>query len=240
MISFIIPTLNEEKVLEKTLLNLQEFNSPYEIIISDGGSTDNTIQIAKKYTNKIVKNTNSHKQTIAEGRNNGAFISNGDYIVEMDADTRFPDINHFFKILIEVFDNNQKIVGVTTYFKVYINDATFFDRIIFKTAGLFCLFLNNYLGFSFTIGGEFQMVRADAFRKIGGYDNKIVAMEDNEMFARLGKLGKIYFEKKLFIYHSGRRAHKLGWPRMFFILIINSFFILFFKKVFSKAWKEIR
>ena len=46
-ISIIIPTLNEEKILEETLVALRKFNGNYEIIVSDGRSTDKTVQIAK-------------------------------------------------------------------------------------------------------------------------------------------------------------------------------------------------
>jgi len=55
-VSVIVPTLNEEKYLEKTLLSIkaQTIKTPYEIIVSDGNSKDNTIKIAKKYVNKMV------------------------------------------------------------------------------------------------------------------------------------------------------------------------------------------
>ena len=54
MISFIIPTLNEEKTIEKTLKNLSEYFGEKEIIVSDGRSSDKTIEIAKKYTDKVI------------------------------------------------------------------------------------------------------------------------------------------------------------------------------------------
>ncbi|MEM5873123.1 MAG: glycosyltransferase, partial [Candidatus Aenigmatarchaeota archaeon] len=55
-ISVIIPTYNEEKYIEDTLLSIkyQRFNYPYEIIVSDSNSKDKTIEIAKKYANKII------------------------------------------------------------------------------------------------------------------------------------------------------------------------------------------
>jgi len=53
--SIIIPTLNEEYFLEKILLHLKSFDRDFEIIISDGGSSDNTLRIAKQHNTKIVK-----------------------------------------------------------------------------------------------------------------------------------------------------------------------------------------
>ena len=84
------------------------------------------------------------------------------------------------------------------------------------------------------------MMRADAFKAIGGYDKSIVVMEDNEMFARLRSEGAIYFEPNLFIYHSGRRAHKIGWTRMILEFAANCFSMLLFGKSASKVWTEIR
>ena len=55
-ISIIVPTLNEKKYLDTTLKALvnQNTNVPYEIIVSDGGSDDSTIGIAKLYTDKVI------------------------------------------------------------------------------------------------------------------------------------------------------------------------------------------
>ena len=240
MISFIIPTLNEEKTIEETLRILSSYHGYHEIIVSDGGSTDRTLEIAQKYTKNIIKHAGYYRQTIAEGRNVGAFNAKGDYIVEIDADTHIPDINNFFKILVKKFEDNPNIAGVTTWFKVYPKDETFFDRLIFSITGYISLFLNNYIGLSSTCGGEFQMMRAQVFLSIGGYDKEMVAMEDNEMFSRLRTKGRIYFANDLFIYHSGRRAHILGWPYMIGQFFVNSFYLLFFKKVMNKTWKVVR
>ena len=240
MISFIIPTLNEEKTIEETLQLLLEYRGSSEIIISDGGSTDKTLEIARKYTNNIIEYKESHRQTIAEGRNNGALNSNGKYIVELDADTHIPNINYFFETMIKKFEDNPKIVGATTWFKVYPKDETFMDILIFSLTGAISLVFNNYLKLSSTSGGEFQMMRADAFRAIGGYKKNIVSMEDNEMFSRLRTKGYIYFANDLHIYHSGRRAHILGWPYMIGQFFLNSFFLILFKKTANKVWKVVR
>ncbi len=51
MISIIIPTWNEESTIEKTIERLRDYdkqNLVKEIIISDGGSSDETQQVAKK------------------------------------------------------------------------------------------------------------------------------------------------------------------------------------------------
>lgn len=56
MISILIRNKNEAKLLEKTLLGIknQKVNVPYEVVIIDDNSTDNSIEIAEKFGCKIV------------------------------------------------------------------------------------------------------------------------------------------------------------------------------------------
>jgi len=55
MISIIIPTLNEAKIIESTLRTLAAtLTLPHEVIVSDGGSTDRTTELAARYANTVV------------------------------------------------------------------------------------------------------------------------------------------------------------------------------------------
>jgi len=69
MISFIIPTLCEESVIENTLQCINKYSGEKEIIISDGNSQDKTIEIAKRYTDKIIVYKGEKRQTIGMARN---------------------------------------------------------------------------------------------------------------------------------------------------------------------------
>ena len=57
-VSVIIPTFNSSKTLSQCLESIkgQNYAGEIEIIIADGGSTDGTIQVAKRYTDKIFDN----------------------------------------------------------------------------------------------------------------------------------------------------------------------------------------
>jgi glycosyltransferase involved in cell wall biosynthesis len=55
-ISIVIPSFNQGKYIERTLLSIlkQEYQGKVEVIVSDGGSTDNTVDVLKKYDKQIT------------------------------------------------------------------------------------------------------------------------------------------------------------------------------------------
>lgn len=237
MISFVIPTLNEERVIEKTLQKLKEYSGSCEIIVSDGGSTDQTCEIARKYADKVIES--SARQTIAGGRNAGAAVATGDYLVFIDADVEIPNINNFFSVALKDFKLHPDTVALTAWFKVFPEMATVADDIVFKVVGFGFMLMNNLLRVGNT-GGEFMMVRASAFKDVGGFNEALVAGEDGNFFARLSKVGRTYFESDLSVYHTGRRAHKIGWPRLLSQWVGNGIGVALFKKSLSKEWTPIR
>src|SRR5689334_22600922 len=97
MIAIIIPTLNVGKVIGETIQKLRlGLTLPYEIIVSDGQSTDKTAEIAKRYADKVIVYRGEKRQTIAEGRNDGARAAVGDFLVFFDADCSLLNPQQFF------------------------------------------------------------------------------------------------------------------------------------------------
>lgn len=240
MISIIIPTLNEESVLERTLKNLKQGNSfPFEIIVSDGKSTDRTCEIAEQNFVRVEKYTGQKRQTIAGGKNLGARVAKYDYFLFQDADVIIPDPEQFFCRTVKFFENEPELVGITVSLRVLPEYETIFDRFMFKCINLLFIFQNNILRQG-AASGEFQMIKRDAFYKLNGYNEKLVVAEDIDMFARLAKIGKTRMVQELTVFHTGRRAHKIGWPRLLMTWWINAFSLFFFKKSASKEWRSIR
>src|ERR1051326_6962089 len=88
LVSVIIPTYNAEKFLAETISSvLNQTYSDLEVIIVDDGSTDNTFNVAERFTNdprvKILKQKN---QGVSAARNSGYAISKGEFISYLDAD----------------------------------------------------------------------------------------------------------------------------------------------------------
>jgi len=240
MISIIIPTLNEEKTIGGTLRSLKELTDcEYEIIVSDGRSRDKTIEIAKKYGAKIVVYEGAVRQTISNAKNLGASIASGDFFVFLDADVIIPDINNFFKKALDLFNNQKKLVGLSVFIKVLPELETLADKVVFGMVNYVNLFWNNFLNWG-RAGGEFHMTRSSVFKKIKGYNEKISVAEDIDMFSRLAREGTTRIEKSLTIMHTGRRAHKVGWPRLLLSWLVNWLSVLIFNRSFNEVWEEVR
>lgn len=239
MLSIIIPTLNEEKVLKQTIESLRKLNMyEYEIIVSDGKSTDSTLEIAKKYADKVMSYTGEARQNIAMGRNLGASIAKGDYLVFIDGDVIIPDINNFFIKALSLFEK-KKLVGLTVYVKVFPEMSTLSDRLIFGAINNSHYFLNNFLNVGSAIG-EFQMIKKETFKKLNGYNEKIVVGEDKDMFSRLSKTGQVYIEPSLAVLHTSRRAHNVGWASLVAFWLKNTLYLKLYKHSSVDEWKPIR
>jgi len=241
LISFVIPTLEEEKVIGKILKNLREIKSfDYEIIVSDGGSKDKTLEIAKSLADKVVENRPGHRQTIAEGRNQGAAEATGEYIVFMDADVTIFDPDVFFQRALEDFKKVPNLVALGGWIKVLPEMETLGDMFWGNIMSNWSFVLHNNILKIGGNGGEFGMVRADVFKKLGGYDQSLTASEDFEFFSRLAKAGRVLTDTKLVFYHTGRRAHKVGWPRLLFSWWKEYLYVNILHRSHTEEWKVIR
>ncbi len=88
LLSIVIPTLNESRALPATLRQLFGQSGNYEVILADGGSTDDTVAIARTWSDvKVVM----AEQGRASQMNVGAAAATGDLLVFLHADTLLPD-----------------------------------------------------------------------------------------------------------------------------------------------------
>ncbi len=239
MISFIVPTLDEQDTIARTLECLSAYSGDHELIVSDGNSTDGTVEICRRFTDRVIVHDEPRRQTIAEARNLGAAAARGDYLVFVDADVLVPDIDEFFAIARAAFAADRRLVALTGKYRVVPETATAADKYVFAMLGVQFLLQNNVLGIG-GAGGEFQMITAEAFRAVGGFDETLPAAEDMDLFRRLSRIGRTRFEGRLTVYHSGRRAHAVGWPTLLWQWFSNSVSVFAFHRSASREWTVIR
>lgn len=95
LISVIMPTYNSEKTIEASLKSIrrQEFDqSKVEILVVDGGSSDNTLGIARRYQTVILEN----KRRLPEFAKEIGFLqAKGRYAIYLDSDEMFVSRDSF-------------------------------------------------------------------------------------------------------------------------------------------------
>jgi len=234
-ISIIIPAYNEEKIIGNRLAGLQSgLTLPHEIIVSDDKSTDDTVAIAGHYADKVLVPETKHASPAAT-RNDGARAAQGDLFVFLDADSLIKEPEAFFTRAIARFVEDEKLAGVTGPVKVDPETETIPDKIVYFLINIISRIKNNVFHIG-EVQGKFMMARASAFKKIGGFRDDLITSEDVDLFARLSKVGETLFDPKLVVYHSGRRAHAIGWIRLLSIWARERFWFGFFGKSFKKDW----
>lgn len=94
LITIITVCYNAVSTLEETILNVidQDFKD-YEYILIDGGSTDGTLEIIKKYSDKITHWVSEPDQGIYDAMNKGAAISRGKWLCFMNSGDTFYNTN---------------------------------------------------------------------------------------------------------------------------------------------------
>jgi glycosyltransferase involved in cell wall biosynthesis len=239
--SIIIPTLNEDKLLPGILAQLNNKllreKYSYEIIISDGGSTDKTLEIAGRLADRIICADKKDVQTIAFGRNNGAYNSNGDVLIFLNGDVLIQDPFMFFEYIENKFLNSNYL-AMTCKVNIAPVEETLVDK-------LFHGFYNSYFSMLNSVGmgmgrGECQVIRKDIFNKVGGNRENLTAGEDFDLFKRIRRHGKILFAKELCIYESPRRYRKIGYWNVTALWFKNSVSVVLKKKSLSREWEQVR
>jgi glycosyltransferase involved in cell wall biosynthesis len=202
-VSIIIPTLNEEKYIEGCLKSVagQVFKGSYEIIIADGVSEDRTVEIARKYTDRIVLEKN---RTIAAGRQAGARIARGDILAYAGADVIIPK-NWLEKITAPFSDPNVvAVAGKAVPLDGNIFEDLFCSVVLDPAARVLALIRMVY------VYGDNLAMRRSAFDKCGGFNVSLVTGEDTDVAMRIAKFGRVVYTSDAVVYCSMRRIRKWG------------------------------
>lgn len=220
MLSIIIPTLNEEKYLPRLLdsIRQQQF-SDYEIIVSDGGSSDQTEEIAKSFGAKFVVDSTVRHPSVQ--RNNGAKNAAGEVLLFLDADSVLPA--GFLPAAYDEFVKNDLAVA-GCYIKFHPNRPHY--NIYSFISNLICR-LKQYTRYPAAIGAGLMSKRS-VHEAIKGFDLEVVLAEDYDYCARASAVGRFRMLTTVKILYSARRIEKEGffksgwkWLRMGFFTMTN-------------------
>jgi glycosyltransferase involved in cell wall biosynthesis len=126
-VSFIIPTLNAQGVLSDCLRSIRNQNyspSKIEILIIDGGSKDNTVEIAKSFGCQILANP---LKTAEAGKSVGVKNAKGKYLALVDSDNILPSQNWLIK-MVEPLEKDIDIIGSEPWKYTYRRLGGYIER----------------------------------------------------------------------------------------------------------------
>jgi len=193
-ISIIIPTLNESLLLQRLLCGLNKIiDSQVEIIVVDGGSNDNTLEIASKYAHQVFVT----EQGRATQMNYGAAFAKGEVLFFLHADSMLT--TNAFQKLKEIVKESAYVGGA---FRLQIDSNKLLLSIISQVVNLRSRF------FHLVYGDQGIFVRKKIFLEVGKFLITPL-MEDVEFYGRLRASGKtVILNEKILT--SARRWEKEG------------------------------
>lgn len=223
-VSILIPTYNAQRYLARCLQSIKELDYPknkIEVIIADGGSNDNTIEIAKNYSIKIVQNP---RRTAEYGKKIAFDRSTGSIIALIDADNVIASRNWLNEMLQPLRD--KRILGVESNYllaqdfsslNVYANSLIIVDPLArmlaskpTKTSQKESYLIKEYSRYSRPVGGAngFLWKREILTKKLGNRDE----FNESLILTEIARTKKVYIANipGIGIYHyycSGLRDY---------------------------------
>lgn len=191
LLSVVIPTLNEADQLEATLSPILH-RPNCEIIIADGGSTDGTVDLARKLGCRVI----AANQGRGRQMNAGAALARGEHLLFLHADTQLPA--NFLEEIPAILDTGA-IAGA---FRLRIDQTGWGLRLVEWGTNLRAKYLQR------PYGDQGLFLRSEDFFRLDGFKNWPL-MEDFELCRRLRRHGRIRIASTA-VRTSARRWTKLG------------------------------
>ncbi len=199
MISFIVPAYNEERYLAATLDALhaaaRALDEPYEIVVAEDASTDQTAAIAQQQGAVLVSVAN---RQIAATRNAGARAASGDWLIFVDADTLV----------------NEAVVRAAVQAmragSVGGGAGMRFDEPVPRYARLMLRVVVRLFRATGYAAGCFLFCTRSAFAAVGGFDENYYGAEELVMSRALKRQGKFVILKQT-VTTSARKLRTYSW-----------------------------
>ncbi|MDC0276878.1 glycosyltransferase [bacterium] len=204
-----MPTYNEEQYINKCIESVFKFELPdkckTEIFIIDGGSTDQTVNQAKKYKYNNLELLHNKKKVQSAAINIGIKHSNGNWILRLDAHSIYP-VN-YLKICLETALKTQaeNVGGLVIAqpagrnYQAHLVQALTTHKFGVGNSGMR---IDMPAGETDTV--PYGFYKKEIFKKIGYFDERLVRAQDYEFHRRIIKFGgRIWRNPKINVhYHN--------------------------------------
>jgi glycosyltransferase involved in cell wall biosynthesis len=203
LVSIITPSYNQAPYLEKTIQSVLEQDYPdIEYIVVDGGSTDNSTEIIKKYADQLAYWISEQDSGQAEAINKGFARANGDILAWLNSDDYY--MRNTVSVAVRCFEQNPDVVMVYGDMLAVDGDGQTMNALKYKQ-----LSLEDLLCFQI-IGQPSVFFRRSALEKTGWLDPTFHFMLDHHLWIRMAQQGRILHIPQIW---SAARYHSLAKNR---------------------------
>lgn len=225
-VSCVVTTKNEEKFVGACLRSVKDQCD--EIVVVDSCSEDRTVDVCSQFTDKIFR----VECNIPEGRNIGAAHASGDVLLFVCADTV---LSRDWVALTLPHLRKRNVVAV--YGKSLPLEQGFKQTLTYCGLDLLDTLIFRRVGIAGIGGGGMAfIVKANVFHKVGEFDERLAHVEDSDLSMRLGKVGKVFFERNAVSWSSVRSLEKFGYMQRIWYWSKESFNWLFRHKLPRKEY----
>ncbi len=186
-ITIITPSLNQGQFIDATIRSVLSQEYPnLEYIIMDGGSTDNTLDILRSYSDRLQ--WLSDKDTgQTNAINKGLRMSNGEIVAYLNADDLL--LPGALRKIAETFMGHPETMWVTGRCRIINENGQEVRRLITAYKNLWLLVQNrSLLLITDYISQPATFLRADAYREFGDLDESLHYAMDYEYWLRLNAI----------------------------------------------------
>jgi glycosyltransferase involved in cell wall biosynthesis len=226
-VSVVIPAKNVAAYIGETIASALAQDEVTEVIVVDDGSTDDTIAIVRAVADPRLQLMTNDSAGVSSARNLGARHASGDWLLFLDADDRLRSAA--VAALLAAARRAPRAVLVYGDYNTIDSEGRQIGRRELlkgrrKPSGDV---LARLAGGNFIVNGGIAIMRAEAFRAVGGFDVGLRYCEDWHCWCRLAAIGEFAFAPKLLLDYRLHTANTMNaamrTPQDFFPAVARIF-----------------
>ena len=204
LVSIVTPSFNQAPFLEQTLRSVLDQDYPsLEYIVVDGASTDGSVDIIKKYSDRLAWWVSERDKGQGEAINKGIARAKGDIIGWINSDDYY--LPNAISSAVKIFEQNPDVALVYGDMLAVDQNGETTNVLRYRQ-----YFLEDLLCFQI-IGQPAVFFRRQAYEKVGGLDTSYHFMLDHHLWIRIAQQGKILYVPQIW---SAARYHPQAKNRL--------------------------